>query len=251
MPGRLNGKVAVISGAARGLGAAHAELFAEEGASVLIGDILVEEGEELAARLSGKGYAVSFMRLDVTSQDDWARIIAASVDRYGKLTTLINNAGIYYAAGLEDETTESWDRLISIDQTGVFCGMKTAMPHLVASGHGAIVNISSILAMSGRFRCFAYHAAKGAVRSMTSAAASEYGPKNVRVNAIFPGSIHAASHDDARPEDVALTIKATPLGRKGVPRDVAAASLYLCSDEANFVSGAELLVDGGMFAGAA
>lgn len=249
MTGRLQGKVAIISGASKGLGAAHAKLFAEEGASVVIGDVLVAEGEALAAELVVQGYPAVFMPLDVTKEADWQRVVAATVSRFGKLTTLINNAGVYNAAGLEEETTESWNRLIAIDQSGVFFGMKTAMPHLVASGHGAIVNISSTMALKGTLRCFGYHAVKGAVRSMSMAAASEYGPKNVRVNSIYPGLIEADSHKDGAPGDAEATIAATPLGRKGVPRDVAAASLYLCSDDAAFVTGAELLVDGGQVAG--
>ncbi|API58622.1 hypothetical protein BSL82_04270 [Tardibacter chloracetimidivorans] len=249
MAGRLQGKVAIVSGGARGLGAAHVEMFAQEGAGVMIGDILIDEGKALAERLADDGYPVTFMELDVTDETHWARLVAATVERYGKLTTLINNAGIYHGAGIEDETTQGWNRLVAVDQTGVFFGMKTAMPHLVASGHGAVINISSTMALTGSLRCFTYHAAKGAVRSMSMAAASEYGPKNVRVNSIYPGSIEAKSHEDTLPGDVEAILKATPMGRKGVPRDIAAASLFLCSDEANFITGAELIVDGGWHAG--
>ncbi len=189
------------------------------------------------------------MELDVTNEENWKQIVAATVGRYGKLTSLINNAGIYNAAGLEDESTASWARLVAVDQTGVFFGMKAAMPHLVASGHGAVVNISSIMALIGNLRCFGYHAVKGAVRSMSKTAAAEYGSRNVRINSIYPGAIEARSHADTAPGDVDATLRATPMGRKGVPEDVAYASLFLCSDEANYITGAELSIDGGMYAG--
>lgn len=249
MPGRLDGKVAIISGGARGLGGAHAEIFAREGASVVIGDILIDEGRTLASSISAKGQNATFMELDVTREEDWKRVVADTVHKYGKLTTLINNAGVYNAAGLEEETADSWDRLVAIDQTGTFFGMKTAMPLLIASGHGAIVNISSIMGLIGTLRCFAYHSAKGAVRSMSKAAAAEYGSKNVRINSIYPGAIAAKSHEDTAPGDVQQTLALTPMGRMGVPADVAYASLFLCSDEANFISGAEISIDGGMYAG--
>jgi NAD(P)-dependent dehydrogenase (short-subunit alcohol dehydrogenase family) len=249
MAERMKGKVAIVSGGSRGLGGAQVETFAQEGASVVIGDILVEEGKALAARLTGEGYSVTFMKLDVTKEEEWKQTVDATVQLHGKLTTLVNNAGVYNAAGLQDETTATWNRLVAIDQTGVFFGMKTAMPHLIASGHGAIVNISSIAALIGNLRCFGYHAAKGAVRSMSKAAAAEYGSKNVRINSIYPGSIEAKSHEDTAPGDVEAVLKATPMGRKGVPADVAYASLFLCSDEANYITGAEISIDGGMYAG--
>lgn len=246
MAGRLDGKVAIVTGGARGLGGAISEVFAEEGASVVIADVLEEEGEALASALRQGGRSVVFQRTDVSAASDWRRVVVRAQDEFGGLTTLVNNAGIYFASGLEEETADTWDRMIAVDQTGVFLGMQTAAPLLEASGNGAIVNISSIAAVLGSVSAFGYHAAKGAVLAMTNAGAVEYAQRNVRINAVLPGRIEAPSHLLTRPhESLAARV---PMGRKGEPRDIAYACLYLCSDEANYVTGIHLLVDGGMTA---
>jgi NAD(P)-dependent dehydrogenase (short-subunit alcohol dehydrogenase family) len=249
MPARLSDKVAIVTGGARGLGSAIAEVFCEEGACVMLGDVLTEEGAATAAKLRSKGGRAEFHALDVAREADWARIVSATVAKFGKLTTLVNNAGIFHPGGLQQETLESWERMISVDQTGVFLGMKTAMPALIDCGHGAIVNIASILGLIGTLQSFSYHAAKGAVRIMSKTAAVEFGPRNVRINSIYPGAVEAPSHRLVTDADTIKVLAMTPMGRKGVPRDVACAALFLCSDEAQFITGAELLVDGGMYAG--
>lgn len=248
MSGRLAGKSVIISGASQGLGLAQAQLFCAEGAKVLLTDVLVEQGQREAQRLQDAGFTARFRKLDVTNVGEWGEAVSDAVASFGGLTTLVNNAGIFLAAGLEDETPESWQRIIAVDQTGVFNGMRAAMPELVASGHGSIVNISSVLGVMGILKCFSYHSVKGAVTMMSRAAAVEYGPQNVRVNTIYPGSVEAPSHAGSNGPSHAIVMSRTPLGRKGVPSDVAYASLYLCSDEAQFVTGAELFVDGGMSA---
>ncbi|UNK81058.1 glucose 1-dehydrogenase [Sphingopyxis granuli] len=248
MSGRLDGKSVLISGASRGLGFAQAALFAAEGAKILLTDVLREEGEAAAQSLRDDGYTAEYTYLDVTDADQWRQAVEMAVDKFGGLTTLINNAGIYFAAGLEDELVERWHKIIEVDQTGVFLGMRAAMPALVASGNGAIVNISSVLGVFGMLSAFSYHAVKGAVRTMSRAAAVEYGPKNVRVNTVFPGSVEAPSHAGSNSKDHDTVMSRVPLGRKGRPEDVAYASLYLCSDEAKYVTGAEIFVDGGISA---
>ncbi|WP_412520781.1 glucose 1-dehydrogenase [Actinomadura madurae] len=246
MAGRLENKVAIVSGGARGLGGAIVEVFAAEGARVVVADVLVNEGEALAAELRGAGHEVAFRQADVSNADDWRGLVATTIETFGSLTTLVNNAGIYLAGGLEEETADSWDRMIAVDQTGVFLGMQTSMPALEASGNGSVVNISSVAAILGSVRAFGYHAAKGAVLSMTSAAAVEYAQRNVRINTVLPGRIEAPSHALTRPQDSMAA--RVPMGRKGEPRDIAYACLYLCSDEANYVTGVQLHIDGGMTA---
>lgn len=248
MSGRLDGKSVLISGASRGLGFAQASLFCAEGARVLLTDVLREEGEAAAQSLRDEGYDAQFCYLDVTDADQWQNAVQTTVERFGGLSTLVNNAGIYFAAGMEDELVERWHKIIDVDQTGVFLGMRAAMPALIASRNGAIVNISSVLGVFGMLSAFSYHAVKGAVRTMSRAAAVEYGPRNVRVNTIFPGSVEAPSHAGTNSKDHGTVMARVPLGRKGKPEDVAYASLYLCSDEARYVTGAEIFVDGGMSA---
>jgi len=249
MGGRLNGKIALITGAAVGLGAAHARVFAQEGARTIVADRQVEAGEAVVQGIRERGGEASFVELDVSSEASWQAAIAATLRLHGGLTTLVNNAGIYHAFGLEEETLESYSRMIAVDQTGVFLGMKAAMPALKASGHGAIVNISSVMGLMGTTRCFSYHAAKAAVRMMSKTAALEYGPANVRVNSIYPGSIPTEAHSGVRAEDRKAIDAMIPLRRSGVPEDIAHASLFLCSDEARYITGAELSVDGGLYPG--
>ena len=248
MAGRLDGKVALISGGASGIGAAHARVFAAEGARVVIGDIQEAKGREVAASVNNNGGEAAFVRLDVTSENDWQNAVHEAVARFGKLTTLINNAGVYWPAGVEEETRDKWQKMIEINQTGVWLGMKTAAPTLRESGNAAIVNISSLYGLIGSPGSIAYHASKGAVRLMTKAAALEYVRQGIRVNSIHPGQIDTPILAGLTPEQDAQIKEATPMGRLGRPEEIAFGSLYLCSDEASYTTGTELVIDGGWFA---
>jgi NAD(P)-dependent dehydrogenase (short-subunit alcohol dehydrogenase family) len=243
--GRLDGKVALVSGGASGIGAAHVRLFAREGAKVVSGDIQEDLGARVAAEANDAGGQVTFVRLDVTSADSWAAAVASAVSRFGALTTLVNNAGIYHPGGVTEETDEGWQRMIAINQTGVWYGMRAAMPELAKSGNGAVVNISSLYGMVGSPGSLSYHATKAAVRLMSKSAALEFVQQGVRVNTILPGQIRTPILGDLTPEMDAAIKAAIPMGRMGDPEDIAYGSVYLCSDEAKYVTGAELVIDAG------
>ncbi len=249
MTGRLVGKSALISGGASGLGEAQAILYAREGASVLIGDVQDEKGNAVVSAIESEGGKAAFIRLDVTSTDSWDAAVADAVARFGKLTTLVNNAGIFHPGGIVEETAQGWDRMIAINQTGVFLGMKAASAALLASGNGAIVNISSLYGLIGSPNAISYHASKAAVRVMGKAGALEFAKQGIRVNTIFPGQIKTPILGDITPEQDAAIKASIPMGVVGDPMDIAYASLYLASDEAKYVSGAELWVDGAWYAG--
>lgn len=249
MAGRLDGKSALISGGASGLGEAQAILYAREGASVLIGDVQAEKGESVVAAITSEGGKAAFIHLDVTDADNWDKAVADAVARFGKLTTLVNNAGIFHPGGIVDETREGWDRMIAINQTAVFLGMKAATPALLATGNAAIVNISSLYGLIGSPNAISYHASKAAVRIMGKAGALEFAKQGIRVNTIFPGQIKTPILGDITPEQDAAIKASIPMGVVGDPMDIAYASLYLASDEAKYVSGAELWVDGAWYAG--
>ena len=249
MAGRLDGKSALISGGASGLGEAQAILYAREGASVLIGDVQAEKGESVVAAITSEGGKAAFIHLDVTDADNWDKAVADAVARFGKLTTLVNNAGIFHPGGIVDETREGWDRMIAINQTAVFLGMKAATPALLATGNAAIVNISSLYGLIGSPNAISYHASKAAVRIMGKAGALEFAKQGIRVNTIFPGQIKTPILGDITPEQDAAIEASIPMGVVGDPMDIAYASLYLASDEAKYVSGAELWVDGAWYAG--
>jgi NAD(P)-dependent dehydrogenase (short-subunit alcohol dehydrogenase family) len=249
MAGRLSGKAALISGGASGLGEAQAMLFAREGASVLIGDLQTDKGDAVVESIKGEGGDAAFVHLDVTAMNSWAAAVGEAVSRFGKLTTLVNNAGIFHPGGIVEETKEGWDRMIAINQTGVFLGMKAASEALLASGDGAIVNISSLFGLMGSPNAISYHASKAAVRLMGKAGALEFAKKGIRVNTIFPGQIKTPILGDISPEQDKAIKAAIPMGDAGEPIDVAYASLYLASDEAKYVSGAEIWVDGAWYAG--
>ncbi|MBO6766893.1 MAG: glucose 1-dehydrogenase [Erythrobacter sp.] len=249
MAGRLSGKAALISGGASGLGEAQAMLFAREGASVLIGDLQTDKGDAVVESIKGEGGDAAFVHLDVTAMNSWTAAVGEAVSRFGKLTTLVNNAGIFHPGGIVEETKEGWDRMIAINQTGVFLGMKAASEALLASGNGAIVNISSLFGLMGSPNAISYHASKAAVRLMGKAGALEFAKKGIRVNTIFPGQIKTPILGDISPEQDKAIKAAIPMGDAGEPIDVAYASLYLASDEAKYVSGAEIWVDGAWYAG--
>ena len=245
---RLEGKVAIISGGARGMGAAEAKLFAREGAKVIICDVLEDEGRQTEAEINEVGGDAVFVKLDVTSQDEWENAVNTAIERFGKLDILVNNAGIIVQSTIEDMTVELWDKVMDVNAKGVFLGTKTAIPHMEEAGGGSIVNISSISGIVGQDNVNAgYNASKGAVRIFTKAAAVQYAKENIRVNSIHPGPIATPMTAEGRadPERVALTAERTPLGRYGEPEEVANAVLFLASDEASYVTGSEIVVDGG------
>ena len=245
MAGRLTGKVALISGAARGQGEAEARMFVNEGAAVVLGDILVAEGEKVASNIRSSGGQATFVKLDVTQEGDWQHAVAQAVQTYGKLNILVNNAGIFPIEGVEATSMELWNRVIAINQTGVWLGMKAAVPAMRKAGGGSIVNISSIAGIMGSGMAAAYHGTKGAVRLLTKTAAIEYAKDGIRINSVHPGGVDTVMLDVLNREGKQAATGAHPLGRLATAEDIAYGVLYLASDEASFVTGAELVIDGG------
>ena len=244
---RLSGRVALVTGAASGIGAATARRLAGEGASVLLTDVQDEAGTQVANDIAAGGSRASYRHLDVTSEADWQAAVAAAVEEFGGLDILVNNAGMGDLAAIEETSLADWEHTIGIDQTGVFLGMKTAAAALAASGHGSVINISSIFGTSGGFGTSpAYHAAKGAVRTLTKNIALHWAGAGVRVNSVHPGFIDTPILDQAKgtPMEQAM-LEVTPMGRLGKPAEIAAGVAYLASDDASFVTGLELYIDGG------
>ena len=245
---RLEGKVALISGGARGQGAAEAKLFAGEGAKVVFGDILDDLGKQVEAEIHEVGGEALYIHLDVTNAADWASAVEAAVSKYGRLDVLVNNAGITIRKNVEDTTEEDWDRIMAINAKGVFLGTKQAIPAMRESGGGSIVNISSTAGLVGSpYSGASYAATKGAVRLFTKATAIQYAKEGIRCNSVHPGLLETpmtqdmladAAHREERTQRI-------PLGRVGTAEDVAYGVLYLASDEASFVTGSELVIDGG------
>ena len=241
MSGRLDNKVAVVTGAARGIGATTARFFAREGAKLLLCDVREELLAQVAAEIGGHA-----RRLDVTSSSDWAGAVEEAEERFGRINVLFNNAGTITNSGVEDTTEEEWSAIVAVNQTGVWLGMKHIVPAMRRAGGGSIVNTSSIFGIVGSGGATAYQATKGAVRLMTKTAAVEYAVEGIRVNSVHPGVINTSLLSETASRDVQEQLKAaTPLGRLGEAEDVAAAVLFLASDEASFMTGAELVVDGG------
>jgi NAD(P)-dependent dehydrogenase (short-subunit alcohol dehydrogenase family) len=245
MARRLAGKVALISGAARGQGEAEARLFVNEGAAVVLGDIEVERGQNVAADIQARGGKAMFVKLDVTQEADWRQAVDTTVQTHGKLDILINNAGIFPIEGVEATSLELWNRVIAINQTGVWLGMKHAIPAMRKTGGGSIVNISSVAGLIGSGMAAAYHGTKGAVRLLTKTAAIEYAKDRIRINSVHPGGVDTVMLDVLNREGKQAATQAHPLGRLATPEDIAYGVLYLASDEASFVTGAELVIDGG------
>ncbi|MFZ4690579.1 MAG: glucose 1-dehydrogenase, partial [Polymorphobacter sp.] len=239
--GRIAGKTAIISGAARGMGAAHARRFVAEGANVVLGDILDAEGEALAAEL---GANARYLHLDVTSPDDWAEAVALAVKDFGGLHILVNNAGIFGGAALVDHPLDLWHRIIEINLTGSFLGVRAATAALVTSGSGSIINISSVAGMRGAPGGSAYVASKFGVRGLTKAVAAELAPFGVRCNSVHPGII-----DTPMAEGLNTQGYDYPIGRMARSEEVTNLVLYLASDEASYSTGAEFVVDGGLTMG--
>lgn len=247
---RLEGRVALVTGAASGIGKATAERLAAEGAAVLLTDIQTELGEQVAAAITESGGRAAFRRHDVTSEADWEAACAAAVDEFGGLDIVVNNAGLGDLKTIEETSLDEWNRTIDIDQTGVFLGMKVPASQLKKSDHASVINISSIFGTSGGFGTSpAYHAAKGAVRTLTKNAALHWATEGIRVNSIHPGFILTPILEGTRGTPYWETMTAlTPMGRLGLPEEVAAGVAYLASDDASFVTGSELYIDGGYIA---
>jgi len=248
---RLANKTAIITGAARGMGAATARLFVAEGARVLLSDVLDAEGEALASEL---GERACFRHHDVADEGGWQQVVRAALERFGAIDILVNNAGVLLMRGIFDITRAEFDRVLAINLTGTFLGIQAVAPRLIERGGGAIVNISSIDGMKGSNATAAYSASKWGVRGLTKVAAMELGPRGVRVNSVHPGGISTpmTTRAGASPEVQAATnrfYKTVPLGRIGQAEEVAHVTLFLASDDASYVCGAEIVVDGGMIIG--
>ncbi len=247
---RLANKVAIVTGAASGMGAATARLFAREGAKVVLSDLLEAEGQEVTASIAAAGGEARFWRHDVASEVDWDAVVAGTFAAYGAVDILINNAGV---SGSDPDrlSMATWDRQMSINAKGVFLGMRAAIPVMQKAKKGAIVNISSISGVTGQtFVHMGYNAAKGAVRTMTKAAAVQFAKDGIRVNSVHPGLLPPmrTSILSADPKVRAGMLKAVPMGRDGRVEEVAYANLFLACDEASYITGVELPVDGGFLA---
>ena len=246
--GRLDGKVAIISGGARGQGATEALMMAREGARVVFGDVLDEEGRKVEAEIQELGLEATYVHLDVTSEDDWRAAVDTAVSRYGKLDVLVNNAGILIRKSIEETTVEDWDRIMAVNAKGVFLGTKHAIPAMRQAGGGSIVNISSTAGLVGSLNGSpSYTATKGAVRLLTKSTAVQYAKENIRCNSVHPGPIDTPMIQDTLSDPALLEerMRRLPLKRVGTTEDIAYGVLYLASDESSFVTGAELVIDGG------
>ena len=245
---RLKDKVAIITGGAHGMGEVEARLFAKEGASVVIADVLQQQGKAVATEITESQHKAHFVRTDVTSETDWQHLIAETIDAFGRLDILVNNAGISGSSVVDADAVSGWQRLLEVNATSVFLGTKLAAVEMSNTGGGSIVNISSIMGIVGGDESHpGYCASKAAVRNYTKAAAVRYGPRNIRVNSVHPGSLPPmlnATNAGGR----AAKVEQTPLRRLGKPIEVAYGVLFLASDEASFVTGAELVIDGGFIA---
>jgi 3alpha(or 20beta)-hydroxysteroid dehydrogenase len=241
---RLAGKVALISGGARGMGASHVRMLVAEGAKVVFGDILDDEGKAVAAEVDPNSQAVRYLHLDVTKPEDWDAAVATALREFGSIDVLVNNAGIINIGTLEDYALSEWHRILDINLTGVFLGIRAVVKPMKEAGRGSIINISSIEGMAGTIACHGYTATKFAVRGLTKSAALELGPSGIRVNSIHPGLIKTPMTDWV-PEDIFQTA----LGRAAEPREVSSLVVYLASDESSYSTGSEFVVDGGTTAG--
>ena len=250
--GKLDGKVALISGGARGQGAAEAKTFTREGAKVVFGDIRDTEGKKVEDDIRAAGAEAVYVHLDVTNEDDWRSAVQEAVGRYGKLDILINNAGIIIPrVSIEERTAEEWDRVLAVNAKGVFLGTKHAIPAMRQAGGGSIVNISSIAGIGQTLHQEpAYAASKGAVRIFTKVTASQHAKDKIRCNSVHPGPVDTDMLHSAMPDREVLQgrLERVPLGRMGAIDEIVAGVLYLASDDASYVTGSELVIDGGALA---
>ena len=250
--GKLDGKVALISGGARGQGAAEAETFVKEGAKVVFGDIRHADGQKVEAGIRAAGGEAVYVHLDVTSEVDWRHAVETATSRYGKLDILVNNAAIVIPrVPIEERTAEEWDRVMAVNAKGVFLGTKAVIPAMRRAGGGSIVNISSIAGIGQSLQQEpAYAASKGAVRIFTKVTAAQHAKDRIRCNSIHPGPVDTEMFRGAfrDPKELEKRMARIPLGRMGTVAEVVAAVLYFASDESGYTSGAELLIDGGAMA---
>jgi 3alpha(or 20beta)-hydroxysteroid dehydrogenase len=241
-------KVALITGAARGMGAAHARALAREGAKVAIADIADEAGELLAAELRGAGADASYHHHDVTDPDAWQQLVLAVERTHGPIDVLVNNAGVQVRSVGIEANDEEWNRVIAINQRGVFLGMRAVIPGMAKRGAGSVINVASVAALVGMAGSIPYQASKAAVLGLTRGAAVSYGPDNVRVNAICPGLVVTAMTESASPAAVEAMKAQIPLRRAGRPEEISAAVVFLASDESSYITGVALPIDGGFVA---
>ena len=245
---RLEGKVAIITGGARGQGATEARMFAQEGASVVIGDVRDELGMQVEAEIRELGGEAVYLHLDVTSNDDWQRAIDTAEQQFGKVDVLVNNAAIVLRKDIEETTSEDWDNIMDINAKGVFLGTRAVIPAMRRAGGGSIVNISSISGLVA-IGPPAYIATKGAVRLFTKSTAIQYASENIRANSIHPGSVDTDMRREGlgsqTPDEIQARVDNIPLGRVGTTEDISYGALFLASDESSFMTGSELVIDGG------
>ena len=235
---RMEGKVAIVTGGARGIGEAIARLFTAEGCCVTIGDIRAEEGLKVAKEITEAGGRARFITLDVTKEEDWHAAIETTVKEFGKLNVLVNNAGIFSAEVVDETSLETWEQSMAVHATGPFIGTKLAIPEMKKAGGGSIVNMSSAFGIVASYEAAAYTASKGALRILTKATAAQYGRFNIRANSIHPGPIDTGMSGTRTLHDL-------PMGRMGRPEEIAEGAVYLASDQSSFVTGIELPIDGG------
>ena len=247
---RLQGEVALITGAARGQGAEEARMFAQEGAKVILADVTDQEGMAVAAEIAEAGGDALYVHLDVTNEDEWQSAVQSAVAAFGKLDILVNNAGIWRRGHVLETSSEQWDDIMDVNAKGVFLGTKAAIPEMRKAGGGSIVNISSTAGLVGSKTSAAYSASKGAVRIFTKSTAVQYAAEGIRANSIHPGPIDTDMGDQVWPDAASreASISRTALSRIGTAQDIAYGALYLASDESSFVTGSELVIDGGVTA---
>ena len=254
MTGRLDGKVALVTGGASGIGAETARLFAREGAKVAVTDVNDNGGRGVVDEIDDVAF---YTRLDTRSEDEWRSVVKQTADTYGRLDILVNAAGVPGrrsdggSTKIDEQDLDDWNRVMDVNSTGIFLGMKTVIPEMRTAGGGSIVNISSIYGLVGSVHSAAYHASKGSVRLATKSAALQYAEENIRVNSVHPGMVTTGMNRDVN-EDPVLSIPRlakTPMGRFGQPIDIANGCLFLASDESGWMTGAELVIDGGYTVG--
>jgi NAD(P)-dependent dehydrogenase (short-subunit alcohol dehydrogenase family) len=246
---RLADKVAIITGGANGMGAAECRLFAKEGARVVVADVRDGDGKTLVDQITGAGGQARYAHLDVTQETEWQHVVSFAVETFGKLDILVNNAGISGGIASDIMSTSAYDRLMEVNAKGVFLGMKHAIPAMQRAGGGSIINISSISGIAGQTVVhMGYNASKGAVRVMTKSAAVQHAQEGIRVNSVHPGVMPPMLTSNTDPEVRSRLLKPVPMRREGRVEEVAYAVLFLASDEASYITGAELVVDGGFLA---